>query len=117
MKLIYLLLTISYLIIPEIALAEEFDPRRGEDGALTDPVEAYGLLGNLFSTLFTLLLFAGALTSFAFLVIGAIQWGTASSGDGAEKGRKTITYAIGGLIMMAAVYIFMLLYNSIIPSA
>ena len=96
---------------------DPFNPRLGEGGDLTNPTSAYGLLGDLISMLFTLIIFAGALAALVYFIIGAIKWGSAGSGEGAAEGRKTMLYAAIGLIMLGLVYIFMLLYNSIVPSA
>lgn len=95
----------------------------GTDGAgnvtteLANPNESYLLLGKLISTLITLILIAGALTAFIFFIIGAIQWGTAGSGDGAAKGRATMLYAAVGMVVLALVYVLILLFNNILPSA
>src|SRR5688572_28247793 len=99
-----------------LAQSEEFKVNR-DPGALANPAEAYGLLGGLISNLLTLALFAGGMAALVFFIIGAIQWGSAASGDGAAKGRRTMIYAGAGLVMLGLVYVLILLYNSIIPRA
>ncbi len=84
---------------------------------LANPNSAYGLLGNLISTLIYIIIIGGALTAFVFFIIGAIQWGTAGSGDGAANGRKTMIYAAAGLVTVALVYVFMIFFNNILPGA
>lgn len=88
-----------------------------DPGPLDNPSEAYGLLGPLISNLLGLALFAGALVAFVFFILGAIKWGTAGSGDGAEQGRKTMLYAGIGLVMLGLVYVVIIIYNAALPSA
>ena len=85
-----------------------------DPGALADPHEAYTLLGPLISNLLALALFLGGLAALAFLIMGAIQWGTAGSGEGAAKGKSTMLYAAIGLIMLGLVYVVILIYNSLL---
>jgi hypothetical protein len=90
-------------------------PRWQTDTILKDPTCAYNSLGTLIGLLLNLALLAGAIIAVFFMIIGAYQWITAGSGDGAKKGRGTIIYAAIGLIGLALVYVFMLLYNNFIP--
>lgn len=91
---------------------ETFVPTRNA-GDLSDPHAAYGLLGVLISNMLNLAIYAGAIAALIFFFIGAFQWGTAGSGDGATKGRQTMIYATIGLVMLALVYVVIVVYNSI----
>ena len=84
---------------------------------LANPNSAYGLLGNLIGTLIYIIMIGGAVAAFVFFIVGAIQWGTAGSGDGAANGRKTMLYAAFGMVLIALVYVFMIIFNNILPSA
>lgn len=116
-----LLLTAVVILLfnPILVLAEEEGGFNGQLKTQTDlstPWKAYDALGNLISVLLTLFIIASALMAFGFFIFGAIQWGMAKGGDGAAKARSTMIYAAVGLILVACVYVFMLFYNSILPS-
>lgn len=98
-----------------VLAAGSFDATTSTD--LSDPIKAYGKLGTLFSVLFTILLIAGGITAIGFFIFGAIQYGTAGSGDGAAKARRTMTAAVVGLILMGLVFAFIHFYNTILPAA
>lgn len=108
-----------YLLIqaPILALAQGENPGTNEKGEVTtklaDPQQAYGLLGSLISMLLRLAIMGAAIVAFIYLILGAFQWGTAASGEGAAKGRKTILYAVAGLIMSSLVYVFIFVFNQI----
>ncbi len=93
-----------------------FDPT-ADSGGLDDPSTAYNLLSVLFSNMIELALIAGAITAFIYIIIGAFQWGTAAAGDGKAKARQTILYAVAGLIMLSLVYVFISIYNGLLPAA
>ena len=91
---------------------ENFQPNR-PPGNLADPSKSFDLIGALVSNMLSLVIFAGVLVALAFIAQGAIQWISASGPEGTAKARKTITYAIIGLIMLGSVYVFILLFNSL----
>jgi hypothetical protein len=82
-----------------------------------NPILAYDRIGPLVSTVLFIVLFAGIITALIFLLVGAVQYGTAGDGPGAQKGRQTMTYAVVGIILLALVFVFMTIYNNILPKA
>jgi hypothetical protein len=89
----------------------------GRKTQLANPIYAYGQLGTLFSTLFTIILLAGAVTAIGVFIFGAIQYGTAGDSNGAAKARQSMTGAVVGLVLLGLVYVFLTYYNRILPSA
>jgi uncharacterized membrane protein YidH (DUF202 family) len=88
-----------------------------EDPAgLADPAKAKGYFGDVLSTVINLLLIAGALGAFAMFAYGGFRYMTAQDDAGKTKqARDTMQYAAVGLIIMSMVYVFMLIYNNILP--
>jgi len=122
-KLIFLTIAILFLSASlfsasALAQSEVLQPGTNEAGDVTTPLanpnDAYGLLGNLVSTVINIIIFGGAVTAFIFFIIGAIQWGTAGGGDGAAKGRLTMIYAAVGLLLLGFVYVVILIYNQLV---
>ena len=52
---------------------------------LANPNSAYGLLGDLISTLIYIIMIGGAVAAFVFFIVGAIQWGRGLNLIGAEQ--------------------------------
>jgi len=71
--------------------------------------------GSLISILANILRFAigiAGVVAFVYVIVGGYQYVT-SEGDPAavEKGRKTLTFAIVGLIIIAVAFVFMTYVN------
>lgn len=81
---------------------------------ITNPVLPNGGIefGSLLGAMVGLLLIIGSLAAFIFLLLGALSWIT-SSGDKQklEKAQGTITSAILGLIILAAVWAIMMVVS------
>lgn len=69
-------------------------------------------IGTLIRSLFSFALVIAGLLSFAYLVLGGIQWIT-SGGDkaGLESARNRIIHAITGLILVASTYAIMMVVS------
>ena len=48
--------------------------------------------------------FLAGVVSVIFIIIGGIQYSTSGGGDGLKKAKKTITYAVAGLVISLASY-------------
>lgn len=90
-----------------------------EDPAnLQDPVSARNLLSGVISMGINILLIAGAFAAFGMFIFGAFRYMTAKDDPAkTKKARDTMQYAIVGLIIMSMVYVFLVIYNNILPSA
>ncbi len=90
---------------------------KNDPACLSDPVQAKGYIGDVIGMVLNLVLIAGALGAFVMLIYGAYQYILAQGDPGkAAQGRKAMIYAVAGLIIMAMVYVFILIYNNILPS-
>lgn len=47
-----------------------------------------------------------------FIIVGAIQYASSGGGDGVAKAKKTISMAIGGLVLALGAYGFVTFINS-----
>ncbi|RJR15714.1 hypothetical protein C4579_01395, partial [Candidatus Microgenomates bacterium] len=70
-------------------------------------------IGSLFGAILPMFIIVGALATFIFLILGALQWIT-SGGDkqGLENARNRITNAVVGLIILAAVWAIMIVISA-----
>lgn len=89
---------------------------KSDPKCLADPVQARGQLGNVISTGITLFLIAGALSAFVMFIYGGFRYITAQDDSSkTKKARDTMQYAAIGLVVMSMVYVFILIYNNILP--
>lgn len=88
-----------------------------DPACLSDPRQAMSLTGPLISWAIGLLLIGGAIGAIAMFVFGAYKY-MMSEGDPGKtaEARKTIQYAVAGLLITGIVYLFIIFYNNIIPS-
>lgn len=81
-------------------------------GCSVSSVAVLNDLTCVFNTVVSNLLLIGAIISFVMLVIGAFRYITAAGDPKALSGaQSTITYAIGGMIVTAGAFIFLLLVS------
>ena len=63
---------------------------------------------NVFGNIVFVILTLGGIVLFVTLVMGGIKFITAGSDPkAAESAKKTITYAIGGMVLLAAAYLIL----------
>lgn len=85
----------------------------GLGGEGNEGLQGSTVIGNLMSSLISVILIFSFILAFGMLLIGGIQWLT-SGGDktGLESARNKITHAIMGLIIVSAAYaVFILVGN------
>lgn len=89
-----------------------------DPNCLADPVVARGLLSDTVSMVLNLVLIGGAFAAFAMFIYGAFRYMSARDDPAkTKKARDSMQYAVVGLIIMSLVYVFILIYNGLFPSA
>ncbi len=75
--------------------------------------EGETIFGNLITGLISLAIVVGVIAALIFLILGAIRWIT-SSGDKnqLQQAQQTITSAVIGLIILAAVFAIMVVVST-----
>ena len=86
-----------------------------DPACLSDPSQARELIGPMLNWGLTLLMIAAALSAFVMLIWGSYKY-ISAQGDAAKaaEGRKTIQYAVAGLVILAAVYLGIVFYNTLV---
>lgn len=80
-------------------------------GAGSDPNPVPAQLSDLdfvFHRIISALFFAGGLVAFAYLIIGGFKYLTSSGDEDAlEMAKKTVTYAVVGLLIVLTAWLFL----------
>lgn len=79
-----------------------------------EPPATFAQLGDIFANLVSAVLGFAGITLFVLLIVGGFKFIT-SGGDpkAVEGAKKTITYAIGGLIALLLSYLILVLIKTI----
>ena len=81
---------------------------------MEDKVATIADLGGLFGRVTGMVLALAGIVLFIFLLIGGFRFIT-SGGDpkAVDSAKKTITYAVGGLVVMLLSYLFLLIIRQV----